>query len=190
MPRKGRCSSPAWSEGLAAAWTRRVPARRCRARLHRPHTRGRSLPPSGSGRRCRCRETVRASFPRSFSVADPDAGPLLQAVRFSVESTLLPANAVQNNPDGTVASCSQELKGRRTGDAGAGIKLVTQHSPGPVQADLYVLLVDLQALRCFGSAEAFNLAQHEDGTILLRERFYGRLEEHAGLRLAGAGFGA
>ena len=54
-------SFPPWRDGVAAIRAPRGPRRRWRASAHRCHRRARKPPPSGCGRRCRCRRTARAS---------------------------------------------------------------------------------------------------------------------------------
>lgn len=66
-----------------------------------------------------------------------------------------------------IAALAHEGEGVLRSSADAGEKAIAHHGVSAMQADLYVLLCELERRGRFGSGELFYIAQHYDSAVVL-----------------------
>ena len=91
--------------------------------------------------------------------------------------------------DVAVAALSHEGEGLLGVGAEALDEPVADQAVAAVEADLDVVFGEVEGVGGFGGAELFDVAQHDDGAVVLREAEDGLFEEISELRAGGALFG-
>src|SRR5262245_4279552 len=105
----------------------------------------------------------------------------IKTPQFSFKSEMLLAvisrpDALENLLDKTITAGAQELESLTGCRPGPFKQLPANGCAGTKEANLHVLFADAQGFRGFPSAHSFDVPQHEDSTMLVRQRIDGVLQ--------------
>ena len=97
--------------------------------------------------------------------------------------------AVEDGFDDAVAAHSHEREGLFCVGSDAFEEPVANHSMAAMEADLDVFDGEIESVRCFRGAEFFDVAQHDDGAVVLGQIEHGLLQKLSQLCAGGGLFG-